>query len=122
MMFGSTRQSWKTSSRTGAGHVDMTHHTPFARLTGGRMKSFSTMPTFSTAKDAPTPGLMELFFLFNRITLVSFGGGLTAWARKLIVEEKKWLDDEEFLSAYALARVLPGANQANFAIYVGNRF
>jgi chromate transporter len=70
----------------------------------------------------PPPTLRELFLLFNRLTLVSFGGGLTAWARKLIVEDKGWLDDAEFLSACALARVLPGANQANFAIYVGHRF
>ncbi|SDA21154.1 chromate transporter [Methylobacterium sp. UNC378MF] len=85
------------------------------------------MPTSDTAEplpapDAAPPGLLELFWLFNRLTLVSFGGGLTAWARKLIVEDKRWLDDAEFLSAYALARVLPGANQANFAIYVGHRF
>ncbi|MFB0488683.1 chromate transporter [Methylobacterium sp. OAE515] len=84
------------------------------------------MPTCSTAEgragQIPAPSLRELFLLFNQLTLVSFGGGLTAWARKLIVEEKGWLDDTEFLSAYALARVLPGANQANFAIYVGHRF
>ncbi|MBY0253231.1 MAG: chromate transporter [Methylobacterium organophilum] len=84
------------------------------------------MPTCDTAEIQPSrprvPTLPELFLLFNRLTLVSFGGGLTAWARKLIVEEKRWLDDTEFLSAYALARVLPGANQANFAIYVGHRF
>jgi len=84
------------------------------------------MPTSGTAEDpaagAPAPTLRELFLLFNRLTLVSFGGGLTAWARRLIVEDKGWLDDTEFLSAYALARVLPGANQANFAIYVGHRF
>jgi chromate transporter len=84
------------------------------------------MPTSGTAEgptdSAPAPTLRELFLLFNRLTLVSFGGGLTAWARKLIVEDKGWLDETEFLSAYALARVLPGANQANFAIYVGHRF
>ena len=84
------------------------------------------MPTYNTAEarpvPSPVPTLAELFRLFNRLTLVSFGGGLTAWARKLIVEENRWLDDAEFLSAYALAQVLPGANQANFAIYVGHRF
>lgn len=72
--------------------------------------------------EPPAPRPLDIFLTFNRITLVSFGGGLTAWARRIIVEEKHWLDDEEFLSAYALARMLPGANQANFAIYVGNRF
>lgn len=84
------------------------------------------MQTCDTAEShsdfVPVPTLSELFLLFNRLTLVSFGGGLTAWARKLIVEDKGWLADTEFLSASALARVLPGANQANFAIYVGHRF
>ena len=70
----------------------------------------------------PRPSLVELFLIFNKITLVSFGGGLTALARRTLVEDKRWLTDEEFLSAYALARVMPGANQANFAIYVGSRF
>jgi chromate transporter len=68
------------------------------------------------------PSLLELALTFNKISLASFGGGLSAWARRVIVEEKSWLDDEEFLSALTLSRVLPGANQMNFAIYVGNRF
>jgi chromate transporter len=68
------------------------------------------------------PSLVELALTFNKISLASFGGGLSAWARRYVVEEKKWLDDEEFLSALTLSRVLPGANQMNFAVYVGNRF
>ncbi len=71
---------------------------------------------------ATKPRLLELALTFNKISLASFGGGLSAWARRVIVEEKKWLDDEEFLSALTLSRVLPGANQMNFAVYVGNRF
>jgi chromate transporter len=80
-----------------------------------------TQPSCMT--EPPTkPGLLELALTFNKISLASFGGGLSAWARRVIVEEKKWLDDEEFLSALTLSRVLPGANQMNFAVYVGNRF
>src|SRR5215831_6099210 len=68
------------------------------------------------------PSLVELALTFNKISLASFGGGLSAWSQRYVVEEKKWLDDEEFLSALTLSRVLPGANQVNFAVYVGNRF
>ena len=64
----------------------------------------------------PRPNVVEFFLIFSKITLVSFGGGLTALARRTLVEDKRWPTDEEFLSAYALARVKPGANQANFAI------
>jgi DNA-directed RNA polymerase specialized sigma24 family protein len=79
-------------------------------------------PSSFMTEPATKPGLLELALTFNKISLASFGGGLSAWARRLIVEEKKWLDDEEFLSALTLSRVLPGANQMNFAVYVGNRF
>ena len=73
-------------------------------------------PTSCMTEAATKPGLLELALTFNKISLASFGGGLSAWARRVIVEEKKWLDDEEFLSALTLSRVLPGANQTNFAL------
>lgn len=58
---------------------------------------------------------------YLKISLSSFGGGLSGWAQLILVEERKWLTDEEFLSAFALCRILPGPNQVNFAIYVGLR-
>ena len=67
-------------------------------------------------------GLLDLAGCFLKIALASFGGGLSAWSRQLIVEERKWLDDQEFLSALTLTRLLPGPNQINLAIYVGSRF
>ena len=84
--------------------------------------SFRMTPPSCMTEPATKPSLLDLALTFNRISLSSVGGGLSAWARRVIVEEKKWLDDEEFLSALTLSRVLPGANQMNFAIYVGNRF
>ena len=35
---------------------------------------------------------------FNHIALASFGGGLSAWSREVLVVEKKWMGEEEFLS------------------------
>ena len=60
--------------------------------------------------------LLELAWTFNHIALASFGGGLSAWSREIIVVEKKWMGEEEFLSAMTMCRILPGANQVNMAV------
>lgn len=65
--------------------------------------------------------LFELALTFNHIALASFGGGLSAWSREVVVAEKKWMSDEEFLSAITMCRILPGANQVNLAVFVGNK-
>lgn len=65
--------------------------------------------------------LFELALTFNHIALASFGGGLSAWSREVVVVEKKWMSDEEFLSALTMCRILPGANQVNLAVFVGNK-
>ena len=68
------------------------------------------------------PSLFDLALTFNHIALASFGGGLSAWSREVIVVEKKWMEDEEFLSAVTMCRILPGANQVNLAVFVGVKF
>lgn len=67
------------------------------------------------------PSLLEIAVTFNHIALASFGGGLSAWSREVVVVEKKWMNDEEFLSALTMCRILPGANQVNLAVFVGNK-
>src|SRR4029078_5114891 len=39
----------------------------------------------------------------------------------MVVDERDWMTDEEFLSAMTVCRVLPGANQVNLAVVVGAR-
>jgi chromate transporter len=68
------------------------------------------------------PGLIELALTFNKIALASFGGGLSAWSREIMVVERKWMTEEEFLSALTICRILPGANQINLAVFVGVKF
>ena len=67
------------------------------------------------------PSLWTLARAFNRIALASFGGGLSAWSREVIVAERGWMSEEEFLSASTICRVLPGANQVNMAVFVGTK-
>lgn len=74
------------------------------------------------SESPPRPTLFELALTFNHIALASFGGGLSAWSREVVVVEKKWMGEEEFLSALTMCRILPGANQVNLAVFVGSKF
>jgi chromate transporter len=65
--------------------------------------------------------LFALAWTFNHIAIASFGGGLSAWSREVLVVEKKWLGEEEFLSAMTMCRILPGANQVNMAVFAGTK-
>jgi chromate transporter len=76
----------------------------------------------SEAEKPARPTLFELAWTFNHIALASFGGGLSAWSREVVVVEKKWMPEEEFLSAITMCRILPGANQVNLAVFVGAKF
>jgi chromate transporter len=78
------------------------------------------------APPAPNPagqvGLVSLGLAFLKIAMASLGGGLSAWALRVIVEERRWLTEEEFHAALTICRILPGPNQVNMAVYVGTRF
>jgi chromate transporter len=65
--------------------------------------------------------LRELALTFNHIALASFGGGLSAWSREVLVVEKEWMGEAEFLSAMTMSRILPGANQVNIAVFAGSK-
>ncbi|HYB41927.1 MAG TPA: chromate transporter [Candidatus Methylomirabilis sp.] len=71
---------------------------------------------------AGSVGLLALAGAFFKIAMASLGGGLSAWALRVLVEERGWLTEEEFLSALTICRILPGPNQVNMAVYVGTRF
>lgn len=68
----------------------------------------------------PRVSLPEIAFTFNNIALASFGGGLGAWSREIVVARKKWMGEEQFLSAMTMCRIMPGANQVNLAVFVGS--
>ncbi len=70
---------------------------------------------------AQASDLLRLAWIFNVASLASFGGGLGAWVRRLVVVEKRWLSEEDYVSIATLCQVLPGANQINMAVFVGTR-
>jgi chromate transporter len=68
----------------------------------------------------PQPGLSELFFTFASMSVAGFGGVLP-WARRSLVEERKWLTPEQFNEAFSFSQLLPGPNIVNFSVVFGSR-
>ena len=61
-----------------------------------------------------------LFASFLKMGLLGFGGVLP-WARRVIVDERRWLDDREFAELIGLCQVLPGPNVVNLSVIIGAR-
>ncbi|MBI1203826.1 MAG: chromate transporter [Rhodopseudomonas sp.] len=70
---------------------------------------------------AANPTLSELFRAFMIVSVSGFGGALP-WARRMIVEQKRWMTTEEFNEVFALSQFLPGPNLVNFSVAFGSRF
>jgi chromate transporter len=70
----------------------------------------------------PPPGLGALFMGMLQVALSSFGGGLSAWSQRIVVERRRWMTNEQFLTGLTVARLFPGPNQINMAIYIGAEF
>ena len=65
----------------------------------------------------PVP-LAALFTAFFTISLCGFGGGLI-WARRIAVERRRWISEEEFADIVSLCQVMPGPNIVGIAVCVG---
>lgn len=69
----------------------------------------------------PPAGLGELFVGFVSIGARAFGGVLP-WAHRVMVEERRWLAEEDFAEVLALCQFLPGPNIGNCAVVLGRRW
>ncbi len=63
--------------------------------------------------------LASLYGVFFRLGLYSFGGGVSSWVHREIVEVRRWVTEEEFMAGFALGQILPGVNSTNLTIYIG---
>ncbi len=70
-----------------------------------------------------TPTYSELFRVFGRIGLLSFGGPAAqiALMHRELVEERDWLNEDGFLRALSLCMLLPGPEAMQLATYAGWR-
>jgi chromate transporter len=73
------------------------------------------------ASDAPPPSRRELFLGFLIVGMQGFGGVLP-FARRMLIEQRRWLSEREFIEVLSLSQFLPGPNIVNVSIIVGSRF
>jgi len=72
--------------------------------------------------DAPAPPTLPALFLgFLSVGMFGFGGVLP-WARRMVVEQRRWLTAAEFTDTLGLCQFLPGGNVMNVTIALGARF
>jgi chromate transporter len=69
----------------------------------------------------PPRSLVELFTGFLAIGARSFGG-VMPWAHRTMVEERRWLTQQDFAETVGLCQFLPGPNIGNTSIVLGKRW
>lgn len=69
----------------------------------------------------PEPEFSELLRVFARIGFLSFGGpaGQIALMHRELVEERKWVSEEQYLHALNFCHLLPGPEAQQLATWIG---
>ncbi len=67
------------------------------------------------------PSRRELFLAFLQIGVSAFGGALP-WARRVIVENRRWLGDREFTDILTVCQAVPGPNVVNVSVFIGTQY
>jgi chromate transporter len=101
----------------------MTDLPPRAELPGSAIDPAAGQGTgpLQAAPTERTIGLAELFLGFASAGLSGFGGVLP-FARRMIVEERRWMSEREFIEVLSLGQFLPGPNVANVSVMIGARY
>ncbi len=65
--------------------------------------------------------LLELFIVFFKLGAFTIGGGVAMLPllQNILINEKKWFTEEEFMDVVAVTQSLPGVIAINMATYVG---
>ena len=113
MICASSKPACRSTTRSMAGAV-----MPPASATTGRPRRLP----HERRLFPPTPvSLGEATRVFARIGLLSFGGpaGQIALMHRVLVDEKRWLDEARFLHALNYCMLLPGPEAMQLATYAG---
>lgn len=65
--------------------------------------------------------LLEVFAVFAKLGLISFGGPAAhiALMERELVQKRKWLDRQTFLDLNSVSQFIPGPNSTELAIHIG---
>jgi chromate transporter len=72
-------------------------------------------------RPAPKPSFAEAFKVWLKIGCINFGGPAAqiAMMHRIVVDEKKWVEEARFLHALNFCMLLPGPEAQQLATYVG---
>jgi len=75
----------------------------------------------TTVETAARPSFGEAFMTWLKIGCLSFGGpaGQIALMHRIVVDEKKWVPEAQYLHALNFCMLLPGPEATQLATYVG---
>lgn len=96
-------------------------------MTGQTLKSLFQPPAVNKMQaeqePVPSPTLWQAIAVWMQIGLLSFGGPAAqiALMHRLIVDEKKWLSEKDYLNALSFCMLLPGPEAMQLATYAGWR-
>jgi chromate transporter len=78
-----------------------------------------TMATETEAR--PEASLAEFALYFLKLGCIGFGGpiALVGYMQKDLVEERKWISQEDYLNGLAFSQLAPGPLAAQLAMYLG---
>jgi chromate transporter len=74
-----------------------------------------------STSDVATPTALQLFIAFLVVGASGFGGVLPM-THRMLVQDRRWLSEREFLDLFSICQFLPGPNIVNLTILVGRRF
>lgn len=70
----------------------------------------------------PPITLSALFVAFLKVSLWGIGGGGgLVWAHRIAVEQRRWINEQEFADIVSLCQFMPGPNIVGIAVCVGTR-
>lgn len=71
----------------------------------------------------PAPGIWQLFGIWARVGLQSFGGGAstTLLIQRTFIEDYRWISSDEFLRLWNLCQLTPGINLIAITILLGKK-
>src|SRR5450830_856533 len=74
-----------------------------------------------TTENTVHPSFSEALKVWLKIGCINFGGpaGQIAMMHRILVDEKKWIDEARFLHALNFSMLLPGPEATQLATYVG---
>lgn len=81
----------------------------------------TTQQAAATTAGQTQPTFREFFQVWLKIGCVNFGGpaGQIAMMHRIVVDEKRWIDEPRFLHALNFCMLLPGPEAQKLATYIG---